>query len=117
MRPLALALTPPLVLALLPPAARAADGTARDPVTLAQQRLDDARTEATALSARISDAQTAQATLDAVVADAEAQIPELRPRPTHLRTQVKARAAQLYMSHGSTVRFESAMDAENAEDA
>jgi murein DD-endopeptidase MepM/ murein hydrolase activator NlpD len=104
-------------LALFPTAAQAADDGARDPVTLAQQRLDDARTEATALSARISDAQTAQAKLEAEIADAEAQIPELRARATDLRTQVKDRAAQLYMSHGSTARFESAMDAENAEDA
>jgi murein DD-endopeptidase MepM/ murein hydrolase activator NlpD len=104
-------------LALLPTAASAADDAARDPLTLAQQRLDGARTEATALSARISDAQTAQTKLEAEIADAEAQIPQLRARAAELRTQVKERAAQLYMRHGDTASFESAMDAENAEDA
>jgi murein DD-endopeptidase MepM/ murein hydrolase activator NlpD len=104
-------------LALFPTAARAADGGARDPLTLAQQRLDDARNEATALSARISDAQTAQAKLEAEIADAELRIPQLRARATLLRIQVKERAAQLYMSHGNTAKFESAMDAKNAEDA
>jgi murein DD-endopeptidase MepM/ murein hydrolase activator NlpD len=116
MRRLAVALTALFVLALLPTAAHAADGTARDPVTLAQERLDSARTEATALSARISDAQTAQAKLEAEIADAEARIPEMRARASELKTRVKERAAQLYMRHGSTASFESAMDAENAED-
>src|SRR5690349_23784701 len=62
----------------------------RDPVTLAQQRLDDARAQATDISAKISAAQTAQATLEAEIADAEAKIPALRARATELRTQVKA---------------------------
>ena len=104
-------------LALFPTAARATDDPARDPLTLAQQRLDVARTEATALSARISDAQTAQAKLEAEIADAEVRIPQLRARAAELRAQVKVRAAQLYMRHGNSAGFESAMDAENAEDA
>jgi murein DD-endopeptidase MepM/ murein hydrolase activator NlpD len=116
-RRIAVLLTALGALALFPTAAHAADEGARDPLTLAQDRLDVVRTEATALSARISDAQTAQAKLEAEIADAEAKIPELRARATELKTQVKERAAQLYMRHGSTAGFESAMDAENAEDA
>ena len=85
-------------------------------MTLAQQRLDVVRTEATDLSAKISDAQTQQAKLEAEIADAEARIPQLRARAAELRTQVKERAAQLYMRHGNAATFESAMDAENAED-
>ncbi|MDQ1430412.1 MAG: hypothetical protein QOF40_1014 [Actinomycetota bacterium] len=104
-------------LALYPPAAGAADDGARDPLTLAQDRLDGVRTEATALSAKISDAQTAQAKLEAEIADAEAQIPQLRARGAELKIQVKERAAQLYMRHGNVANFESAMNAQNAEDA
>jgi murein DD-endopeptidase MepM/ murein hydrolase activator NlpD len=105
------------VLALSPVAAHAADEPARDPLTLAQQRLDAARGEATEISARISAAQTQQAKLEAEIADAEARIPELRARAAALRTVVKERAKQMYVQHGSTAAFESAMDAESAQDA
>jgi murein DD-endopeptidase MepM/ murein hydrolase activator NlpD len=116
-RRIAVLLTALGALALFPTAAQAADDGPRDPLTLAQDRLDVVRTEATALSAKISDAQTAQTTLEAQIADAEAQIPQLRARATELRTLVKERAAQLYMRHGNAAAFQSAMDAENAEDA
>jgi murein DD-endopeptidase MepM/ murein hydrolase activator NlpD len=105
------------VLALSPVAANAADEPARDPLTLAQQRLDAARAEATDISARISAAQTQQAKLEAEIADAEARIPQLRARAAELRTVVKERAKQMYVQHGSTAAFQSAMDAESAEDA
>ncbi len=88
----------------------------RDPVALAQQRLDDARAEATDIAGRISAAQTQQAELEAQIADAEAKIPALRARATELRAQVKARAAQLYVSRGGTGAFESTLGAENTED-
>jgi murein DD-endopeptidase MepM/ murein hydrolase activator NlpD len=88
----------------------------RDPVTLAQQRLDEARAQATDIAGRISAAQTQQATLEAEIADAEAKIPVLRARAAELRAQVKERAAQLYVRHGGTAAFESTMGAENAED-
>ena len=104
------------VLALSPVAARAADDPARDPLSLAQQRLDAARTEATAISGRISEAETQQAKLESEIADAEARIPQLRARAVELKAIVKQRAAQLYVQYGETAAFESAMDAENAED-
>ena len=93
-----------------------ADPAGRDPVALAQQRLDEVRTEATDISGRISDAQTQQAKLEAEIADAEAKIPALRDKATELRAIVKARAAQLYVRHGGSAAFESTMAAENAED-
>jgi len=105
------------ILALLPAAAHAGDEPARDPLTLAQQRLDAARAQATALSAKISAAQTEQARLEAEIADAEARIPQLKARAAELKAEVKARAAQLYMRHGNVAGFESAMDATNAQDA
>jgi murein DD-endopeptidase MepM/ murein hydrolase activator NlpD len=116
-RRLAVLLAALSTLALLPTAAHAADEPARDPLTLAQQRLDAARTEATALSAKISAAQTEQAKLEAEIADAEARIPVLRARATELKIEVKTRAAQLYVQHGGAAGFETALDAGNAEDA
>jgi murein DD-endopeptidase MepM/ murein hydrolase activator NlpD len=107
-------------LALAGPAAHAADDTTtptgRDPVTLAQQRLDEARGQATEISGRVSAAQTQQAKLEAEIADAEAKIPVLRAKATELRAQVKARAAQLYVRHGGTAAFESTMAAASTED-
>src|SRR6478735_10798038 len=88
----------------------------RDPVALAQQRLDEARGEATDIAGRISTAQTQQAKLEAEIADAEAKIPALRARATELRALVKERAAQLYVSRGGSGAFESTLGAENAED-
>jgi len=104
------------VLTLSPSVAPATAEPARDPLALAQQRLDATRAEATALSGRISAAQTQQAKLEAEIADAEKKIPELRARAVELRALVKARAAQLYVRHGGTAAFESAMAAENAAD-
>jgi murein DD-endopeptidase MepM/ murein hydrolase activator NlpD len=107
-------------LALPGPAAHAADPTepsGRDPVTLAQQRLDEARAQATDIAGRIATAQTQQAKLEAEIADDEAKIPQLRARATELRAQVKSRAAQLYVSRGASTAFESTLDAGNAEDA
>ncbi|HLM18850.1 MAG TPA: peptidoglycan DD-metalloendopeptidase family protein [Acidimicrobiia bacterium] len=106
------------------PVAHAADDTAtndtsprgRDPVSLAQQRLDEARGQATDIAGRISTAQTQQAKLEAEIADAETKIPVLRARATELRTEVKERAAQLYVRHGGTAAFESTMGAASAED-
>ena len=88
----------------------------RDPVALAQQRLDEARAQATDISGKISAAQTEQAKLEAEIADAEAKIPALRAKATELRTQVKERAAQLYVRHGATGSFESTMGAESTQD-
>ena len=116
-RRIAVLLTALGALAFFPAAAHAADDGAREPLTLARERLDVARTEATTLSAKISDAQTAQAKLEAEIADAEARIPVLRARAVELRAQVKERAAQLYMRHGNAAGFETAIDAESAEDA
>ncbi len=93
-----------------------ADPAGRDPVALAQQRLDEVRTQATDISGRISAAQTQQAKLEAEIADAEAKIPALRDKAAELRALVKARAAQLYVNHGGSASFESTMAAENAED-
>jgi murein DD-endopeptidase MepM/ murein hydrolase activator NlpD len=103
-------------LVLTPAVARAADEPARDPLTLAQQRLDAARAEATEISGRLSAAQTAQAKLEGQIADAEARIPQLQARAVELRAVVKERAAQLYVQYGETAAFESTMDAENAQD-
>ena len=93
------------------------DPGGRDPVALAQQRLDEASaTQATDISGKISAAQTEQAKLEAEIADAEAKIPALRAKAAELRAQVKARAALLYVRHGGTASFESTMGAESAED-
>jgi murein DD-endopeptidase MepM/ murein hydrolase activator NlpD len=99
-------------------AAERAEGSppARDPVTLAQQRLDEARAQATEIAGRVSAAQTRMAELEAEIADAEAKIPVLRAKAVELRARVKARAAQLYMRHGGTAAFESTMAAENTEE-
>ena len=99
----------------LSPAAHAADEPGRDPLSLAQQRLDAARVEATDISGRISAAQTQQAKLEAEIADAEAHIPELRAHATELR-RGEERAAELYVRHGKTTAFESTLDADSAED-
>ena len=104
------------VLALLPALAHAADNAGRDPVSLAQQRLDEARSQATEIAGRLSDAQTQQAKLQAEIADAEAKIPVLRAKAAELRTLVKSRAAQLYVQHGASSAFESTMDAESTQD-
>jgi murein DD-endopeptidase MepM/ murein hydrolase activator NlpD len=110
------------VLALPGPVAHAASRAegaepgGRDPVALAQQRLDAIRAQATDISGRISEAQTQQAKLEAEIADAEAKIPALREKASELRARVKARAAQLYVRHGGSAAFESTMAAENAED-
>jgi murein DD-endopeptidase MepM/ murein hydrolase activator NlpD len=93
-----------------------ADPAGRDPVALAQQRLDEIRTQATDISGRISAAQTQQAKLEAEIADAEAKIPALRDKAAELRALVKARAAQLYVNHGGSAAFESTLAADNAED-
>jgi murein DD-endopeptidase MepM/ murein hydrolase activator NlpD len=104
------------VLALSPALAHAADDPARDPLTLARQRLDATRAEATEISGRVSAAQTEQAKLEGEISEAEARIPQLRARAAELKATVKQRAAQLYVQHGETAAFESAMDAQNAED-
>jgi peptidoglycan LD-endopeptidase LytH len=96
--------------------ARAADEPGRDPVALAQQRLDQTRAQATEITRRLSEAQTQQAKLQVEIADAEAKIPALRAKATELRAVVKARAAQLYVRHGASSAFESTMDAENTQD-
>jgi murein DD-endopeptidase MepM/ murein hydrolase activator NlpD len=103
------------VVALWPIAAHA-DEPARDPLTLARQRLDAAQAEAIEISGRIAATETQEATLRTHIADTEARIPELRGRAAELKTIVKQRAAQLYVQHGETAAFESAMDAENVED-
>jgi murein DD-endopeptidase MepM/ murein hydrolase activator NlpD len=105
------------LLALPTSAAVAGDAdTARDPLTLAQQKLDEARAQATDVAGKVSTAQTQQAKLEAEIADAEAKIPALRAKATELRAVVKARAAQLYVLHGAANKFESTMDAENTQD-
>ena len=116
LRRIAVLLTALGVLTLSPSAARAADEPARDPLTLARQRLETTRSEATQISGRISAAQTQQAKLGAEIADDEQKIPALRARATELRALVKQRAAQLYVRHGGTAAFEQAMAAENAAD-
>ena len=106
-------------LALPGTAAHAGDGedqAGRDPVTLAQQRLEEARAQATEISGRVTDAETQQAKLEAEIADAEQKIPALRAKAAELRAEVKTRAAQLYVRHGGTAAFESTLDAENTQD-
>ena len=61
-------------------AAPTADPSARDPLTLAQQRLDATRAEATDISGKISAAQSEQARLANEIADAERRIPSCGPR-------------------------------------
>ena len=91
-------------------------GGGRDPLSLAEQRLDEARTQATEIAGRISAAQAEQAKLETEIADAEAKIPVLRAKAAELRDRVKTRAAQLYVQHGGTAGFESTMSAESTQD-
>lgn len=122
LRRIAALLTIAGALALPGPLAHAADRAqgaepgGRDPVALAQQRLDAIRDQATDISGRISTARTQQATLEAEIADTEVKIPALRSKANELRAQVKARAAQLYVRHGGSTAFDSTMAAENAEE-
>jgi murein DD-endopeptidase MepM/ murein hydrolase activator NlpD len=108
------------LLALAMPTAHAAEAPqkdpTRDPLTVAQQRLDEIRGQATDIAARISAAETQQATLTAEIAEAEAKIPALKAKADELRELVKERAAQLYVRNGAANRFESTMDAESTED-
>jgi murein DD-endopeptidase MepM/ murein hydrolase activator NlpD len=108
-------------LALPGPAAHAAlrddgESTGRDPVPLAQQRLDEAKAQATDIAAKVSDAETRQAQLESEIADAQAKIPALKAKASALRELVKARAAQLYVRHGASTAFESTIAAESTED-
>ncbi len=105
------------VLALSPVAAHAAEEPAPRPAVARAAAPRRARDQATQISAQISAAQTQQAKLEAEIAEAEARIPELKARAASLRTQVRERAKEMYLQHGSTAAFESAMDAESAEDA
>jgi murein DD-endopeptidase MepM/ murein hydrolase activator NlpD len=103
-------------LALSPSVAHAADEAGRDPVTLAQERLEAARAQATEIAGRVSAAQTQQAQLEAEIADAEVKIPALQAKATGLKVVVKERAAQLYVRHGGATEFASTMDAASTED-
>jgi murein DD-endopeptidase MepM/ murein hydrolase activator NlpD len=107
-----------------PGASGAADDPARDPardpgrdaLTLARQRLDDARSQATEIAAKVSAAQSDQARLQTQIADAQRRIPELRARADELRAVVRQRAAALYVRSGSSNQLESTLAAESAED-
>jgi len=89
---------------------------ARDALTLARQRLDDARTQATAIAEKVSAAQSEQTRLQAQIADTKRRIPELRAHADQLKGVVKQRAAELYVRNGSASPLESTLAAESAED-
>jgi murein DD-endopeptidase MepM/ murein hydrolase activator NlpD len=98
-RPLLALVSAALVIVALPATgAHADDGTPRrDALTLARERLDDARASAAELAEKISATQTEQGRLEAQIAEAERTIPELRGRADVLRLVVKQRAVQLYV--------------------
>jgi murein DD-endopeptidase MepM/ murein hydrolase activator NlpD len=98
------------------PARDDAQQTARDALSLARQRLDDARTQATAIAEKLNEAQSEQARLQQQITDAKRRIPELRARSEQLKAVVRERAAQLYVRNGSASPLESTLDVGNAED-
>jgi murein DD-endopeptidase MepM/ murein hydrolase activator NlpD len=75
------------------------DTVKRDPLALAQDRLDAARAQATEVAEKISATQTDQAQLEAEIAQAEQEVPALEARAESLRVTVKDRAVQLYVGH------------------
>jgi murein DD-endopeptidase MepM/ murein hydrolase activator NlpD len=89
--------------ALAPGRVMADDVTKRDPLTLARERLEAARSQATELAAKISAAQTEQAHLEAEIAQASQEVPALQARAELLRLAVKERAVQLYVGHDQRI--------------
>ena len=79
------------------------DDVKKDPLTVAQDRLESARVEATELAERIAAAQTEQARLEVEIAKAEAEVPVLEARAETLRLAVKERAVQLYVGHDQRI--------------
>jgi len=86
----------------------------RDPLGLAQGRLDTARDEANQLAKVIDDAETQQAQLTTAIADAEREIPQLRDHADELRLAIKERAVDLYMGHGE--KIDEVLDTDNVVD-
>jgi murein DD-endopeptidase MepM/ murein hydrolase activator NlpD len=95
------------------PAGAAADAKARDPMTIAQEKLDAARQAATDAAAKLSQAETARAQVGDEIAGLEQEIPQLQAREAELRVIVKVRAAALYM-RGGAPRLESFVGATDA---
>ena len=85
--------------ALAPSRAMADDTVKRDPLQLAQDRLDEARTQATDVAGKISATQTEEAQLEGEIEQAEQEVPALEARAEALRVTVKDRAVQLYVGH------------------
>ena len=79
------------------------DDVKKDPLTVAQDRLEAAHVEATELAERIAAAQTEQARLEGEIAKAEAEVPVLEARAETLRLAVKERAVQLYVGHDQRI--------------
>jgi peptidoglycan hydrolase CwlO-like protein len=85
--------------AFAPSPVMADDTVKRDPLALAQARLDEARTQATEVSGKISATQTEAAQLEAEIAQAAQEVPALTAHAEALRVTVKDRAVQLYVGH------------------
>lgn len=77
------------------------DTKARDPMTIAQEKLDAARGAATDAATKLAAAETARAQVANDIADLEREIPQLQARAAELRVLVKERAAALYMRGGA----------------
>lgn len=98
------------------PARDGAPAAARDALTLARQRLEDARAQATVIAERMDAAQSEQARLQTRIGDAKRRIPQLRARAEELKVVVRQRAAALYVRNGAASPLESTLAAESAED-
>src|SRR5436190_19280761 len=83
------------------PAVADSDTKARDPMTIAQEKLDAARGAATDAATKLAAAETARAQVANDIADLEREIPQLQARAAELRVLVKERAAAPYMRGGA----------------
>ena len=85
--------------AFAPGQAMAVDDVEKDPLAVAQDRLEAARVEAIEMAERIAAAQTEQARLEVEIANVGAEVPVLEARAETLRLAIKQRAVQLYVGH------------------
>jgi murein DD-endopeptidase MepM/ murein hydrolase activator NlpD len=90
--------------------------TRRSTLSLAQERLDEARAFATTVAERMAAVKTQQGELAAEIAHAEAEIPQLRARAEALRELVRQRAVRLYL-RGATPKLDAVVNTETVVDA
>src|SRR4051794_37730144 len=96
------AMAAPVAVGVVADPAVADSGTkTRDPIAIAQEKLDAARGAATDAATKLAAAETARAQVANDIADLEREIPQLQARAAELRVVVRERAAALYMRGGA----------------